>query len=93
MHFSQAKISTHTIAFSLPLKYTNSPDFDPAAVSSIGSPITYTSSNPAVATIVNNKIHIVGKGTSNITASAVGNASNDAATNMQQLIVQCSCVQ
>jgi len=86
-------LSTHTIAFSLPLKYTNSPDFDPAAVSSIGSPITYTSSNPSVATIVNNKIHIVGKGTSNITASAVGNASNDAATNMQQLIVQCSCVQ
>lgn len=84
---------THTIAFTLPLKYTNSADFDPAAISSIGSPITYTSSNPAVATIVNNKIHIVAKGTSNITASAVGNGSYDAATKVQQLIVQCSCVQ
>ena len=84
---------THTIAFILPLKYTNSADFDPAAVSSIGSPITYTSSNTSVATIINNKIHIVAKGTSNITASAVGNGSYGAATNVQQLIVQCSCVQ
>ena len=83
----------HTIAFVLPLRYTNSVDFDPSAISSIGSPIVYTSSNSAVATIVNNKIHIVAKGTSNITASAVGNGSYDAATNVQQLIVQCSCVQ
>ena len=83
----------HTITFVLPLKYTNSADFDPAAVSSIGSPITYTSSNTAVATIVNNKIHIFAKGTSNITASAVGNGTYNAATNVQQLIVQCSCVQ
>jgi hypothetical protein len=83
----------HTITFVLPLKYTNSADFDPAAVSSIGSPVLYTSSNTAVATIVNNKIHIVAKGTSNITASAVGNGSYGAATNVQQLIVQCSCVQ
>lgn len=84
---------THTITFALPLKYTNSADFDPGAVSSIGSPITYSSSNTAVATIVNNKIHIIAKGTSNITASAVGNGSYAAATNVQQLIVQCSCVQ
>jgi len=83
----------HTITFVLPLKYTNSADFDPAAVSSIGSPITYSSSNTAVATIVNNKIHIVAKGTSNITASAAANGTYDAATNVQQLIVQCSCVQ
>jgi hypothetical protein len=83
----------HTISFSLPLKYTNSADFDPGAVSSIGSPITYSSSNPLVATIVNNKIHIVAKGTSNITASAVGNGTYDPTTNIQQLIVQCSCVQ
>ena len=84
---------THSITFALPLKYTNSADFDPGAVSSIGSSILYTSSNPAVATIVDNKIHIVAKGTANITASAVGNGSYDAATNVQQLIVQCSCVQ
>lgn len=83
----------HTINFLLPLKYTNSADFDPVAISSMGSPMVYSSSNTAVATIVNNKIHIVGKGTSNITASAVGNGSYAAASNVQQLIVQCSCVQ
>jgi hypothetical protein len=81
---------TQTIMFTtLPLKYTNSPDFDPAAVSSDGSAITYTSSNQVVATIVNNKIHIVAKGTSNITASS----NNGAAPITQQLIVQCSCMQ
>jgi pyrimidine deaminase RibD-like protein len=85
--------STHTITFLLPLQYTNSVDFDPGAVSNIGLPIFYASSNPSVATIVNNKIHIVAKGTSNITASAVGNGSYAAASNVQQLIVQCSCVQ
>jgi hypothetical protein len=84
---------THTVTFTLPLKYTNSADFDPGAISSIGSPILYASSNPSVATIVNNKIHIVAKGTSNITASAVGNGSYFATSNVQQLIVQCSCVQ
>lgn len=67
--------------------------FDMGPVSSIGSPITYSISNLAVAAIVNNKIHIVAKGTSNITASAVGNGSYDPSTNVQQLIVQCSCVQ
>jgi hypothetical protein len=49
--------------------------------------------NIAVATIVDNKVHIVAKGTSNITASAVGNGSYNAAVNVQQLIVQCSYVQ
>jgi hypothetical protein len=83
----------HTITFVLPSKYTNSADFDPAAVSSIGSPIIYSSSNPLVARIVDNKIRIVAQGTSNITASAVGNGTYNAATNVQQLIVQCSCVQ
>lgn len=84
---------THIITFVLPSKYTNSADFDPAAVSSIGSPIIYSSSNPLVAKIVDNKIRIVAQGTTNITASAVGNGTYNAATNVQQLIVQCSCVQ
>ncbi|WP_175404068.1 gliding motility-associated C-terminal domain-containing protein [Mucilaginibacter sp. PPCGB 2223] len=46
-----------------------SADFDPGATNNGGSAITYTSSNIAVATIVNNKIHIIGPGTSVITAS------------------------
>ena len=45
------------------------PDFDPGATVDSGDPITYTSSNPAVAIIVNGKIHIVGAGTDTITAT------------------------
>jgi uncharacterized protein YjdB len=49
-------------------------DFAVGATSSNGSiPVTYTSSNPAVATIVGNNIHIVSAGTSTITASQAGN--------------------
>ncbi len=44
-------------------------DFDPGATNRGIASIIYTSSNTAVATIVNNKIHVVGPGTSVITAS------------------------
>jgi len=53
-------------------------DFDPGAVSLSGA-ITYTSSNLAVATIVAGKIHIVGPGTSTITA-------NDGTTSQSQVL-------
>ncbi|MBS1510183.1 MAG: T9SS type A sorting domain-containing protein [Bacteroidetes bacterium] len=36
-------------------------------------PVTFTSSNPAVAIVTGNNIHIVGAGTTNITASQAGN--------------------
>ena len=51
----------------IPQKNTCSPDFDPGATGS--GPIAYTSSNTAVATVVGHKVHIVGAGTSVITAS------------------------
>ena len=51
----------------LPPKTVCDADFDPGATGN--SAITYTSDNPAVATIVNNKIHITGAGTSVITAT------------------------
>lgn len=51
----------------LPVKTVCSDDFDPGAVSNVS--ITYASSNPLVAIVVNGKIHIVGPGTSTITAS------------------------
>ncbi|MES2826781.1 MAG: gliding motility-associated C-terminal domain-containing protein [Bacteroidota bacterium] len=50
----------------IPAKSLCEADFDPGAVAVL--PIVYTSSNPAVATVVNNKIHIVGPGTTLITA-------------------------
>jgi len=46
------------------------PDFDPGATSS--SPITYTSSNISVATILSGKIHILNVGTAIITATNGG---------------------
>lgn len=52
---------------SLPTKNYGDGDFAPGATSSL--PITYTSSNPTVATIISGNIHIVGAGTSTITAT------------------------
>lgn len=51
-------------------------DYDPNATSTNNeTPIIYTSSNPAVATIVNGKVHIVNVGQTVITATQVGNAN------------------
>lgn len=50
------------------------PDFGDA-VSSSGLTVTYSSSDLNVATIVNGKIHIVGAGTSEITATQAGDAN------------------
>ena len=65
-------------------------DFNPEATSATSgiNPITYTSSNEAVATIVNSQIHIVGFGSTNITAKQAGNANYTAAADVtKQLIV------
>ncbi len=54
----------------LPVKTYGNPDFNGGATSlNTTNPITYTSSNPAVATIIGSNIHITGAGTTNITAS------------------------
>lgn len=71
----------------------NTAEFYLGAVSCIDSPLTYASSNSAIATIGNKKMCIFGNVTSNIAASAVGGGSYGAAINVQQFIVQCSCVQ
>jgi len=56
------------------------PDFSPRTTVSSGLPVTFTSSNPAVATITGDgKIHIVGAGTTEITVSQPGNAIYNAA--------------
>jgi gliding motility-associated-like protein len=48
-------------------------DFSPTATVNTGETITYTSSDPTVATIVNGLIHIVNAGTVTITASIASN--------------------
>jgi len=65
-------------------------DFDPGATSDNSSiPVTYTSSNTAVATIVDGKVHILKAGTTTITATQAGDAThNPAADQTQTLTIQ-----
>lgn len=72
---------TQTLTFpNIAIKDVTAADFEPGATTSSNLPIVYTSSNTNVATIVNNKIHIVGAGTTTITASQSGDATYSAAT-------------
>ncbi|MFZ4856532.1 MAG: C10 family peptidase [Desulfuromonadaceae bacterium] len=65
-----------TITFNaIPTQTYGTADFDPGATASSGLTVTYTSSNTAVATIVSGRIHIVGAGTSTITAKQGGDAT------------------
>ena len=76
-----------TITFAaLANKITTDVDYNPEATASSGLAVTYTSSNTAVATIVNSQIHIIGVGTTNITASQAGNSAYNAASNVAQLL-------
>jgi trimeric autotransporter adhesin len=79
----QAK-QTQTITFAAPaVKTYGNADFATGATSTNNTiPITYTSSNTNVATIISNNIHIVGAGTANITASQAGNAGYFAAADV-----------
>ena len=54
--------------------------------SSSGLTLAYSSSNPAVATISENTVTIIGAGTTSITASQIGNANYSAATDVSQTL-------
>ncbi len=74
-----------TITFpALPSVKVGDADFSPGATSDSGLPVTYTSSNTSVATIVNGNIHILGAGVSKVTASQAGNATYNAAADFAQ---------
>jgi gliding motility-associated-like protein len=79
---------TPEISFSaIPDKTYGSADFVPGATSTnTGTSVTYTSSNTAVATIVSGNIHIVGAGTTTITASQGAGSGYDAAADQQQTL-------
>ncbi|TSD67510.1 hypothetical protein FFF34_009000 [Inquilinus sp. KBS0705] len=62
-----------TLQFNTANKYIGDADFSPAIISS-SLPISYTSSNPNVISVINNKLHINGAGETNITATQSGNA-------------------
>jgi hypothetical protein len=55
-------------------------DFSPGATASSGLAVTYTSSNPAVASIVSGQIRLVSAGSTTITASQAGDSTYLAAT-------------
>jgi hypothetical protein len=65
-------------------KLVTDPNFNPGATASSGLAVTYTSSNPAIATIVGGLVDIVGAGTVTITAKQAGNASYFPATDVAQ---------
>jgi len=72
----------------LPTKTYGNADFNGGATSlNTTQPIIYTSSNPAVATIVSGNIHITGAGTSSITASQATDGFYPAASITQPLTV------
>lgn len=76
-----------TISFgALPVMKIGDLDKPLTATASSGQPVSYTSSAPAVATIVGGKLHVVGSGTTSITASQGGNANWNAATAVRQTL-------
>ena len=78
-------LQNQTINFNaLPSKKVGEADFSPGAIASSGLAVTYTSSNTNVATIVGNKIHIVGSGACRITASQAGDNSYSLASSVSQ---------
>lgn len=84
-----------TILFeALSSRTTNTPDFSPMATASSGLNVTYSSSNPAVATIVNNQIHPISTGNTTITASQAGDSNYFPAVSVTQIaVITCRCNQ
>ncbi|MDQ0641086.1 autotransporter-associated beta strand protein [Pedobacter sp. W3I1] len=80
------KLGQNIIFNALAAKGTGDADFDPAATATSGLPVTYVSSDPSIATIVDGKIHIIAAGTSNITASQAGNTDYTAAQPISRIL-------
>ena len=70
----------------LPAKTYGDSPFTLSAVSSSALPVSYTSSNPAIATISGNTVTITGAGSVNITASQSGNSCYNAAAEVVQIL-------
>ncbi len=81
------KKANQTINFpALESRAYDSGDFSLAAKTDKGETIIYTSSNPSVATISGNKVHITGTGTTDITATQAGNEYYNAASTVSQTL-------
>lgn len=76
-----------TITFgALPAKQTTDLPFALTGTASSGQPVSYTSSDAAVATVSGNTVTILGAGTTTITASQAGNATYLAAGSVAQTL-------
>ena len=79
--------TSQTITFpAIPTKVPGDADFSVVATASSGLAVTLTSSNTAVATIVNGNIHLVGAGIAVITASQAGNDTYKSAISVRQTL-------
>ncbi len=61
-------------------------DFELSATSSSGLPVTFSSNNPSVVTVINGWLHILGSGSAILTATQIGNTNFDAAAPAIQAI-------
>jgi len=85
--FSIGEVAEQTITFNaLPTKVFGDIDFSPGATVNSSLTVSYSSSNPTVASIVDGKIHIVGVGTSTITAMQEGDLYHFVATSVDQTL-------
>lgn len=71
---------------SIPTKVVTDAPFNLSATASSGLAVTYTSSNPSVATVSGNTVTIVGAGNTTISASQAGNQNYQAATTVNQVL-------
>ncbi len=79
------KTQTITMAATATATYGDA-DVDPGATSDSGLPVTYTSSDPTIATIVGGKVHIIAAGQVSIFANQAGDVSFDAAAQQSQTL-------
>ena len=86
-------LATPSLVFGpLPNQTQCSPNFAPGATGGTGT-YTYSSSNTAVAIIINNKIHITGSGVTNITVTDGVNTVIQSLTVTDQLTITANIVQ
>lgn len=85
----KSEYKPQTITFTnIPEKTEGDADFALSATSSSGLPVTYTTSDPSIARIVEgNKVKIYGVGSCNIIANQVGNGTYDNAPEVSKTLV------
>jgi hypothetical protein len=77
-----------TITFDpIPAQALEYPDFNLVATATSGLPVSFSSSDPGVATVTGSQVHITGTGTTVITAAQAGSELWNPAADVQQPLV------